>query len=1242
MLLSYFLILVYMKHFLLVLSCFFCFQLKSFSQCTNNGQNPSSAFPVCASTTFTQNSVQHCDGRAIPVPPCTSSSVTFTDINPYYYKFTAFQTTQLVFTIQPLNSSDDYDWQLFDVTGKNPNNIFTDASMYVCCNWSGNPGSTGTNLTASNTFSCEGNYPNFTKAPTLVQGHDYLLMVSHFTDNNQSGYNLSFLNASGMVDTTTPAVKNITANCVANKILIKLNKKMKCNTIASDGTDISITSNPTISSMIGYGCTTNFDTDSIIVSLASPLPSGNYTAQIKNGSDGNTILDNCGNGIPLNVPFSFSVVGASQPTPMDSIKPLSCKPSSLQMVFKSPLKCNSVAANGSDFFITGPSTVTIASASINCSNSLGDIITINFASPITVGGNYTITLKDGTDGNTLLNQCDVSTAAGSKIIFPVYVTPNASFTYTVNKETCKADTITYTHNVNNSVNKWKWTFDGMPTSSALQTQQVVYNSFTTRVVKLVVSNAACSDSITQNIPIADHLLIPKFVASRDTTCPNNPEIFTDSTKGNITSWNWDFGNGQTSNSQTPPTQIYTVLPVNKIYPTRLIVTNLIGCIDSITKNIFVRGTIPAVFDSVIPPTCAATQVKVYFKQAMICSSVAVDGSDFTISGASSNTITGATINCVNGVGTTVTLTLAQPLITGSYSLTLQKGTDGNSIINDCGIETIPSTVTFNSFGHVDTTYTYTTKLGCTSDTVTYHHIANNAVNQWLWTFDGSPATSNSQDVVVAYTDFTKRNVQLVVSNGVCSDTSNQSLSIIDHSIKAKFGSPDTTCGNAGTIFTDSSKGIITNWHWSFGDGAISTLKNPLPVNYPLSYVYKTYQVQLIVKNIVGCIDTSALKNIVVKPSSPANMLIIEDLPCSPDSFIIHFNAPMLCNTLASDGTDFLITGPSAPIVSGAYIINCNNGYGRNIVVKLSSPITVPGNYQLNLQRGSDGNTILNDCGIETAPTYLAFRAYNKVNAAFTSQNIINCNEDTLLLNHTVANDEFKWTWFVNGIALGNVNNYVLPYSTTATKDIKLIVSNPICSDTSTQRFNLVFDVVKANFFLSDSIICPAEMLTVNDISSGNISNWTWTFGNGQTINGKNPPAQSYQAVSYPTNTGFNFTDYKVQLVVQNTTPCYDTAYQTVRVTSNCFVEVPSAFTPNDDHLNDYLYPLNAYKVLDMHFRVYNRLGQLVFESKDINNKWNGKINGQKEPAGTYVWTLDYIDNNTGKRISTKGTTVLIR
>ena len=104
----------------------------------------------------------------------------------------------------------------------------------------------------------------------------------------------------------------------------------------------------------------------------------------------------------------------------------------------------------------------------------------------------------------------------------------------------------------------------------------------------------------------------------------------------------------------------------------------------------------------------------------------------------------------------------------------------------------------------------------------------------------------------------------------------------------------------------------------------------------------------------------------------------------------------------------------------------------------------------------------------------------------------------------------------------------------------------------------------------------------------------------------------------------------------------DTAYHLITVLASCYIAVPSAFTPNGDGLNDYLYPLNAFAADQLEFRVYNRYGQVVFESRDWTKKWDGRIKGQMQGSGTFVWTLNYVDRNTGKKISLKGTTVLIR
>ena len=98
---------------------------KLFAQtCTAPGQNPSTAFPVCGTSTFSQNTVPLCGGRALPAPSCRNDGLR--DVNPFWYKFTCFKAGTLGFEITPNNLSDDYDWEIYDITGRDPNDIYTD------------------------------------------------------------------------------------------------------------------------------------------------------------------------------------------------------------------------------------------------------------------------------------------------------------------------------------------------------------------------------------------------------------------------------------------------------------------------------------------------------------------------------------------------------------------------------------------------------------------------------------------------------------------------------------------------------------------------------------------------------------------------------------------------------------------------------------------------------------------------------------------------------------------------------------------------------------------------------------------------------------------------------------------------------------------------------------------------------------------------------------------------------------
>jgi gliding motility-associated-like protein len=152
---------------------------------------------------------------------------------------------------------------------------------------------------------------------------------------------------------------------------------------------------------------------------------------------------------------------------------------------------------------------------------------------------------------------------------------------------------------------------------------------------------------------------------------------------------------------------------------------------------------------------------------------------------------------------------------------------------------------------------------------------------------------------------------------------------------------------------------------------------------------------------------------------------------------------------------------------------------------------------------------------------------------------------------------------------------------------------------------------------------------------GNITSWQWNFGNGSSSTQKNP-----EPFKYPFNSSEK--TYVVTLKVTDETGCTDSASRNIVVVGNCNIAVPSAFTPNRDGRNDELFPTNAFNANNLIFRVYNRFGQIVFQTKDWQKKWDGNVNGQPQPSGTYVWTLDYVLKTTGRPYSFKGTTQLIR
>ncbi|MEJ0101647.1 MAG: gliding motility-associated C-terminal domain-containing protein [Bacteroidota bacterium] len=305
-----------------------------------------------------------------------------------------------------------------------------------------------------------------------------------------------------------------------------------------------------------------------------------------------------------------------------------------------------------------------------------------------------------------------------------------------------------------------------------------------------------------------------------------------------------------------------------------------------------------------------------------------------------------------------------------------------------------------------------------------------------------------------------------------------------------------------------------------------------------------------------------------------------------------------------------------------------------ITIQLLSPIYNKGNFQLLLAPGVDGNTIIDECGFETpAGQTLSFTTKDTVSAAFTYSIDLGCKRDTIHYFHNANNGTNQWTWAFDTTSSSNLQNPSNVYPASGEYTTLLTVSNGFCTDTASAHIVLNNEVT-ADFEMPD-IICPEDSASFKQNSKGPIDRWNWTFGNTRTSTSESPFAEHYPVTGRETY-------YTVGLTVFSPIGCNESISKKIRVLGSCYIAVPSAFTPNNDGLNDYLYPLGALKADKLSFRVFNRWGQLMFYTNSWLNKWDGTINGTPQSAGVYVWLLEFTNRDSGKKVEMKGTTTLIR
>jgi gliding motility-associated-like protein len=268
------------------------------------------------------------------------------------------------------------------------------------------------------------------------------------------------------------------------------------------------------------------------------------------------------------------------------------------------------------------------------------------------------------------------------------------------------------------------------------------------------------------------------------------------------------------------------------------------------------------------------------------------------------------------------------------------------------------------------------------------------------------------------------------------------------------------------------------------------------------------------------------------------------------------------------------------------------------------------------------STFLQNLDINFSPT-----------AAFNAPQISACDQlDVNFLNLSSGATQYLWDFGDN--TSDSSANPVHHYSS-GSYSVKLVAINPFgCKDSVTQfNYIKVEPTPTALFTSSPPANTPIERSNAYFAflnQSGNATGYLWNFGDGEESNDINP-------VHAYLDTG----RFTVQLIAYNSLGCSDTtdlSHFIVVPSANIFV--PSAFTPNDNGINDKL-KVYGTNLDEVNLQIFDRWGEKVYDGDGLNDGWDGTLHGRKLNAGVYLYLIRITKSN-GKTVMLKGDITLIK
>ncbi len=668
-----------------------------------------------------------------------------------------------------------------------------------------------------------------------------------------------------------------------------------------------------------------------------------------------------------------------------------------------------------------------------------------------VGGQYTVTLAV-TDANGCID-----THNGLAV---VHALPTALFQFNEACEGQMAYFTDYSNGAGSTINTWNWNFgdltSGAANYSTLQNPSHLYQIQGTYQVTLQVTNEnGCSNASTQPIQI-----IPSPVANFEvnTSCAGQPSFFNNlsySTGSVITSWYWDFGDGQSSTLQYPS---HNYLVAGN-YTATLTVTNSNNCVATVSKpvNVLVAPTADFTFSE---PNCQGDTT--YF----------INLSSF----AGGNGNASYAWNFGDGGSSSLVNPSHYYAVAGDYVVSLTITTPTNCIGSTQKIVHIGSLpiVSFTNTPTTCKTYQFTDQS----------YDPDTTIALWYWNFgdagSGSANQSNAQNPVHEFSTSGTFDSELVVVNAFGCSSEYSKLIEVTLPVADFTTNNNTPCPGIPVQFTDVSNPFganIVNWAWDFGDGTTSTQQNPTHT-YSNSGSYIT---TLFITTNTGCVATKT-KTVTIGTGPTANFTF----------------TPETCIGFETQFTDISGTTYAAPIQNRLW------DFGDGNFSTLPNPVhtyTLASTYNVSL-----AVTDLNGC---TSTSIKPVKIFSQPIANF-SYSITNCNQiqfnDLSICMDTLVT---SWLWNFGDQSSGfqNVSNLKNPqhiYYQAGIYTITLIsYSATGCSDTTYQTLEIIIPTVE----FESSVACNGNntLFTDQTVSNGTpITNWFWQFGDGNTSSLKNP------------------------------------------------------------------------------------------------------------------------------------------